>query len=112
VTADNPVTAAAAGVPDVTIFLRAAPGGRHAPVHRDGGEEQRENPEGAAEWADCHRREREERADIVIDLHDVHWPLTMGCWQRPAGNGPGPLRPPPLGRSDRVARPAGKRQRE
>jgi len=74
-TADNPAKAAAAGVPDVTIFLRAAAGGRHAPVHRDEGEEQRENPEGAAEWADCRRREREERADIVIDLHDVHWPV-------------------------------------
>jgi SAM-dependent methyltransferase len=43
---------------DVTIFLRTAPGGRHFPVYKK--EE---------------RREREERADIVIDLHDVAWPV-------------------------------------
>jgi SAM-dependent methyltransferase len=43
---------------DVRIFLRTAPGGKHFPVYRK--EE---------------RREREERADVVIDLHDVGWPV-------------------------------------
>ncbi|HET9081942.1 MAG TPA: class I SAM-dependent methyltransferase [Trebonia sp.] len=41
---------------DVCIFLRTAPGGRPAPVSEG-------------------RREREKRADIVIDLHDVAWPV-------------------------------------
>jgi len=43
---------------DVRIFLRTAPGGKHFPVY------QKEE-----------RREREERADIVIDLHDADWPV-------------------------------------
>jgi SAM-dependent methyltransferase len=43
---------------DTRIFLRTAPGGRHFPVY--------EKEE---------RREREERADVVIDLHDVAWPV-------------------------------------
>jgi SAM-dependent methyltransferase len=50
---------------DVTIFLRTAPGGRHFPVFNKDGK-----------GRDGHdRREREERADIVIDLHDLHWPV-------------------------------------
>jgi SAM-dependent methyltransferase len=43
---------------DMRIFLRTAPGGKHFPVY------QKEE-----------RREREERADIVIDLHDAGWPV-------------------------------------
>jgi SAM-dependent methyltransferase len=50
------------GPPDVTIFLRTAPGGRHSPVY----EKEQDGQD---------RREREERAGIVIDLHDVHWPV-------------------------------------
>jgi SAM-dependent methyltransferase len=53
---------------DSVIFLRTAPGGRHFPVYRKDTEHPREPDERG-------RREREERADIVIDLHDVHWPV-------------------------------------
>jgi SAM-dependent methyltransferase len=50
------------------IFLRTAPGGRHFPVYRKD-TEHREVPDERG------RREREERADVVIDLHDIHWPV-------------------------------------
>ena len=53
---------------DSAIFLRTAPGGRHFPVYRKDTEHRKEPDERG-------RREREERADIVIDLHDVHWPV-------------------------------------
>jgi len=56
------VTLDAGGAADVTVFLRTAPGGRHFPVYTKEADKQ-------------HRREREERADIVIDLHDVRWPV-------------------------------------
>lgn len=46
------------GPSDMRIFLRTAPGGRHFPVYEKAG-----------------RREREERADVVIDLHDIAWPV-------------------------------------
>jgi SAM-dependent methyltransferase len=48
------VTADAGAARDVAVFLRTAPGGQCG----EGG-----------------RREREARADIVIDLHDVCWPV-------------------------------------
>jgi SAM-dependent methyltransferase len=47
---------------DVAIFLRTAPGGR--------------------------RREREERADVVVDLHDVGWPVIRRVAAPLAGSGP------------------------
>ena len=53
---------------DSAIFLRTAPGGRHFPVYRKD-TEHRKDPDARG------RREREERADIVIDLHDIHWPV-------------------------------------
>src|SRR5690349_4277445 len=53
---------------DASIFLRTAPGGRHFPVYR------KDSGDGAGPDA-RDRREREERADIVIDLHDVGWPV-------------------------------------
>ena len=56
------VTLDADGPSDVTVFLRTAPGGRHFPVFS----------KDSKEWD---RREREERADVVIDLHDLHWPV-------------------------------------
>lgn len=53
---------------DSVIFLRTAPGGRHFPVYRkDTGHRKEPDERG--------RREREERADIVIDLHDIRWPV-------------------------------------
>ena len=73
------VTLDASKAADVTIFLRAAPGGRHFPVfNKDSGERDAYG-----------RREREERADIVVDLHDPQWPVirrvsaplaTRGSW--------------------------------
>jgi SAM-dependent methyltransferase len=53
---------------DTAIFLRTAPGGRHFPVYRKAAESGGEPDERG-------RREREERADIVIDLHDTDWPV-------------------------------------
>ena len=43
---------------DVRVFLRTAPGGKHFPVYQK-----------------QERREREERADVVIDVHDADWPV-------------------------------------
>jgi len=85
-TAEVP-SAAEGGSPDVTIFLRTAPGGQHTPGYRKAGEAEPEHaqgperpevpgyPEGRAPRPDDQRREREERADIVIDLHDLDWPV-------------------------------------
>jgi SAM-dependent methyltransferase len=53
---------------DASIFLRTVPGGRHFPVYR------KDSGDGAGHDA-RDRREREERADIVIDLHEVGWPV-------------------------------------
>ncbi len=53
---------------DTAIFLRTAPGGRHFPVYRKEAENREEPHEPG-------RREREERADVVIDLHDIHGPV-------------------------------------
>jgi len=58
------VTLAADGAWDVAVFLRTAPGGRHFPGYK------KDKDEDARD-----RREREERADIVIDLHDLRWPV-------------------------------------
>jgi 2-polyprenyl-3-methyl-5-hydroxy-6-metoxy-1,4-benzoquinol methylase len=81
------VTLDANGSRDVAIFLRTAPGGRHFPVYRKDAEDAEDGPgdrasDGASdgpkdgkERGDHGRREREERADIVIDLHDLHWPV-------------------------------------
>jgi 2-polyprenyl-3-methyl-5-hydroxy-6-metoxy-1,4-benzoquinol methylase len=79
------VTLDANGSGDVAIFLRTTPGGRHFPVYRkdaedpgDGasdGPKDGNGPKDGKERGDHGRREREERADIVIDLHDVHWPV-------------------------------------
>src|SRR5215475_12320439 len=45
---------------DVSISLRTAPGGRHFPVYqKDAGNHDK-----------LDRRERDERADIVVELHD------------------------------------------
>jgi SAM-dependent methyltransferase len=64
------VTAGAGTAGDVSIFLRTAPGGRR-PAEPETG-----RPEASAgERDEGGRREREARADIVIDLHDVCWPV-------------------------------------
>jgi SAM-dependent methyltransferase len=65
---------------DVSIFLRTAPGGRHFPVYR------KDSADGAGSDA-RDRREREERADIVIDLHDVGWPVIRRVAAPLAGRG-------------------------
>jgi SAM-dependent methyltransferase len=59
------VTLDANGPWDVAVFLRTEPGGRHFPVFNKDSREQDERG----------RRESEERADVVIDLHDLHWPV-------------------------------------
>jgi SAM-dependent methyltransferase len=64
------VTADAAAGSDVSIFLRTAPGGRRPEAPGPG---RPEAPGG--ERDEPGRREREARADIVIDLHDVSWPV-------------------------------------
>jgi 2-polyprenyl-3-methyl-5-hydroxy-6-metoxy-1,4-benzoquinol methylase len=73
------VTLDANGSRDVAIFLRTAPGGRHFPVYRKDAEDAEDGasdgPKDGKERGDHGRREREERADIVIDLHDLHWPV-------------------------------------
>jgi SAM-dependent methyltransferase len=65
------VTLAAGEPADATIFLRTAPGGRHFPVYR----KDSKDGNGGKEQGDRGGREREERADIVIDLHDIRWPV-------------------------------------
>jgi SAM-dependent methyltransferase len=84
------VTLDVSGPPDVTIFLRTAPGGRHFPVYRKASEDDKENEEGkgAGERGEHGRREREERADIVVDLHDTRWPVIRRVAAALAGRGP------------------------
>ncbi len=65
------LVAAGTGTPgDVSIFLRTAPGGRRPAAAASGSPE----AEGG-ERDDGDRREREARADIVIDLYDLSWPV-------------------------------------
>ncbi len=64
---------------DVTIFLRTGPG--HAAAWAG-------DPAARGDRADTGRREREERADIVIDLHDVHWPVIRRVAAPLAARGP------------------------
>jgi 2-polyprenyl-3-methyl-5-hydroxy-6-metoxy-1,4-benzoquinol methylase len=52
---------------DVAIFLRTAGPRRAGPPGHDG--------EAGQERAAAARREREQRADVVIDLHDPSWPV-------------------------------------
>jgi SAM-dependent methyltransferase len=75
------VTLDTGGPRDMTVFLRTAPGGRHFPVYR---KETQYGPEAGERG----RREREERADIVIDLHDVHWPVIRRVAAPLAARGP------------------------
>lgn len=63
---------------DVTIFLRTTP--RHSA--------QAGNQAVRDERADNDRRAREERADIVIDLHDVEWPVIRRVAAALAARGP------------------------
>jgi len=72
------VTADAGAAGDVSIFLRTAPGGRRFEAPGAGGADGPGSgrPEvQAGERGEGGRREREARADIVIDLHDVRWPV-------------------------------------
>jgi SAM-dependent methyltransferase len=103
------VTLDGGGPKDVTVFLRTAPGGRHFPVYRkasedDKGNDDRENDEenkendeenkenkegkGGRERGDHGRREREERADVVVDMHDIRWPVIRRVAAALAGRGP------------------------
>ncbi|HEY6496895.1 MAG TPA: class I SAM-dependent methyltransferase [Trebonia sp.] len=72
------VTLDAAEDSDVAVFLRTAPGGRHSPVYNKNRNEQNAQD----------RREREERADIVVDLHDVNWPVIRRVAAPLAARGP------------------------
>ena len=72
------LTLDANGSRDVAIFLRTAPGGRHFPVYR-------KEAKGGAERGS---REREERADVVVDLHDIHWPVIRRVAAPLAARGP------------------------
>ena len=72
------LTLDANGSRDVAIFLRTAPGGRHFPVYR------KEAKDGAERGS----REREERADVVVDLHDIHWPVIRRVAAPLAARGP------------------------
>jgi SAM-dependent methyltransferase len=62
---------------DVSISLRTASGGRHFPVYQKNGDRRDK----------LDRREREERADIVIELHDVGWPVIRRVAAPLAGRG-------------------------
>jgi 2-polyprenyl-3-methyl-5-hydroxy-6-metoxy-1,4-benzoquinol methylase len=68
---ETQVTLDTARSADVAVFLRTAPGGRHFPVYRKEA-----------------RRAREERADIVVDLHDIGWPVIRRVAAPLAGSGP------------------------
>jgi SAM-dependent methyltransferase len=76
------VTADAGAAGDVSIYLRTAPGGRRpqAPSAVQPEALGGERDEGS-------RREREARADIVIDLHDVGWPVIRRVAARLAAGG-------------------------
>jgi SAM-dependent methyltransferase len=78
------VTLEAGGAWDVAIFLRTAPGGRHSPVYR----QDRHDGHDGNEPDEDSGREREERADIVVDLHDVRWPVIRRVAAPLAGRGP------------------------
>jgi SAM-dependent methyltransferase len=84
------VTLEAGGDWDVAVFLRTAPGGRHSPVYRKDREdrEDREGRQDGKELDQRRRRECEERADIVVDLHDVRWPVIRRVAAPLAGRGP------------------------
>ena len=65
---------------DVTVFLRSAPGGRHFPTFSKVGRDVKhghgvKHGQQGAEQDAGDSREREERADIVVDLHDLQWPV-------------------------------------
>jgi 2-polyprenyl-3-methyl-5-hydroxy-6-metoxy-1,4-benzoquinol methylase len=70
------VTLEADGDWDVAVFLRTAPGGRHSPVYRKDSEVRED------------RKNREERADVVVDLHDARWPVIRRVAAPLAGRGP------------------------
>jgi SAM-dependent methyltransferase len=81
------------GASDATIFLRTAPGG-HRGVPRGheelrgheeprGHEDRQPDEQAARDW-----RERENAADIVIDLHDVQWPVIRRVAPALAARGP------------------------
>jgi SAM-dependent methyltransferase len=71
------VTPDADGSRDVTIFLRTAPGGRHFPVYRKDGQDGKDGGDSGDGRERDHGggREREERADIVVDVHNLEWPV-------------------------------------
>jgi SAM-dependent methyltransferase len=73
------VTAGPVAAGDVTIFLRTAP--RHS-ARRDADLTEQDTR------ADDDRRAREERADIVIDLHDAEWPVIRRVAAPLAARGP------------------------
>jgi SAM-dependent methyltransferase len=79
-----PVTLDAGGPWDVAIYLRTAPGGRHFPVYR----KDQQNGQGPQEPGELGRREREDRADIVVDLHDLGWPVIRRVAAPLAARGP------------------------
>jgi len=70
-TRDIRVTLDADGAWDVAIYLRTAPAAGHLPVYRQDWQTQQDRQE----LAKRERTDRQERADIVVDLHDVHWPV-------------------------------------
>jgi SAM-dependent methyltransferase len=71
---------------DVAVFLRSVPGGRHFPVFRKDGEGGQDR-HGTGEQQVRDGREREERADIVVDLHDPQWPVIRRVAAPLAGSG-------------------------
>jgi SAM-dependent methyltransferase len=87
------VTADTGAARDVSIFLRTAPGRRRpeapGPGRAHPGRAEAQGwPEVPAGERDHHDlREREARADIVIDLHDVGWPVIRRVTARLAAGG-------------------------
>jgi SAM-dependent methyltransferase len=86
------------GAADATIFLRTAPGGHRGVLrghedprgHEDSGHEDpcgREDRQPGEQTA-LDRGGREHGADIVIDLHDVQWPVIRRVAPRLAARGP------------------------
>jgi SAM-dependent methyltransferase len=59
---------------DLTVFLRLAPGGRPFHAVSTDGQSVRDG-HGTAGHDARGSREREQRADIIIDLHDLQWPV-------------------------------------
>jgi SAM-dependent methyltransferase len=73
---------------DVSIFLRTAPSRRWPEAPGPGRAGPQGRPEVPGGERDDHdRREREARADIVIDLHDVGWPVIRRVTARLAASG-------------------------